>query len=79
MSLNSVTRDSWRQTHHVDDFFWTHEIQSYEDARRVYPCWTGRRTKKGIPYYIYKVAHLDKKVCHVTRWNPRRYIYLPAN
>ena len=29
---------------------------------QVYPCWTGRRTKQGIPFYVYRINDLDKKV-----------------
>lgn len=55
--------EEWRRDYSVDAFFDHHPIESYNQARKVYPCWTGRRTKRGLPFYIYKVHDLDKKVC----------------
>jgi len=53
--------EQWRAEAQVDHFFENHDIAEYEEARKVYPCWTGRRTKKGVPFYIYRVNELDKK------------------
>jgi len=51
----------WKKQCHVEEFFRTHNIDTYDEARRVYPCWTGRRTKTGVPVFIYRVCDLDKK------------------
>lgn len=60
--LEVVPVNRWRRECHVDNFFRDHPIDSYDEARKVYPCWTGRRTKSGVPVFIYRVCDLDKKV-----------------
>lgn len=33
-----------------------------EDAKKFYPGWTGRRDKRGLPLYVYRIASLDSKM-----------------
>lgn len=39
---------------------------------RVYPQWTGRRDKMGLPVYVFKVAHLTKEVVNAYTAAPER-------
>ncbi|KAL0565156.1 hypothetical protein V5O48_016874 [Marasmius crinis-equi] len=46
----------WRRKHDVDNLFATFPTDEFEDARRFYPRWTGRRDKDGHPVYVYRLA-----------------------
>lgn len=37
------------------------DVDEYDQSRRLYPQWTGRRDKRGIPLYMFEVSHLDNK------------------
>lgn len=39
----------------------TIDVAAYESSRRLYPQWTGRRDRRGIPIYLFEIAHLDIK------------------
>ncbi|KAJ9666542.1 hypothetical protein H2201_003465 [Coniosporium apollinis] len=43
------------------DIFALENVGEYEETRKLYPQWTGRRDKRGIPVYVYEVAHLNPK------------------
>ncbi|KAL8689622.1 MAG: hypothetical protein Q9218_004748 [Villophora microphyllina] len=51
----------WRKDNHLDALYEKIDIQDYQEARSVYPQWTGRRDKRGIPVYLYEVGKLDSK------------------
>ncbi|KAF1811190.1 CRAL/TRIO domain-containing protein [Eremomyces bilateralis CBS 781.70] len=53
--------EDWRKANHLKDLYDTIDTQEYEQTRRLYPQWTGRRDKRGIPVYLFEVAHLDSK------------------
>ncbi|KAK4497464.1 hypothetical protein PRZ48_011915 [Zasmidium cellare] len=53
--------EDWRQENDLDNLYETIDIDEYEQTRRLYPQWTGRRDKRGIPFYVFEVAHLDPK------------------
>ncbi|KAL8696629.1 MAG: hypothetical protein Q9224_002696 [Gallowayella concinna] len=53
--------EKWRQDNNLDALYEKIDIQDYQEARSVYPQWTGRRDKRGIPVYLYEVAKLDSK------------------
>ena len=37
--------ETWRTKHNVDELFTTFPADEYEDSKRFYPRWTGRRDK----------------------------------
>ncbi|KAH9923583.1 CRAL/TRIO domain-containing protein [Amylocystis lapponica] len=50
--------EAWRKAHNVDALYATFDHVEFEDARRFYPRWTGRRDKNGLPLYVYRLASL---------------------
>lgn len=53
--------EDWRKENHIDALYETIDIEEYDTTRRLYPQWLGRRDKRGIPVYLFEVAHLDNK------------------
>ncbi|KAI8939543.1 hypothetical protein NX059_003312 [Plenodomus lindquistii] len=53
--------EDWRKENKLSDIFNNIEITEYEQTRRLYPQWLGRRDKRGIPLYLFEVAHLNSK------------------
>ncbi|KAJ7457659.1 CRAL/TRIO domain-containing protein [Mycena galericulata] len=53
---------AWRRKHDVDTLFTTFDPAEFENARRFYPRWTGRRDKNGMPIYVYRLAALDSGI-----------------
>ncbi|KAK4693210.1 hypothetical protein P7C71_g4147, partial [Lecanoromycetidae sp. Uapishka_2] len=51
----------WRKQNDLDALYEKIDIHDYQEARSVYPQWTGRRDKRGIPVYLYEVGKLDSK------------------
>lgn len=56
----SETED-WRKENRLDNLYDTIDVNEYDETRRLYPQWTGRRDKRGIPVYLFEVAHLNSK------------------
>ncbi|CAI6338884.1 unnamed protein product [Periconia digitata] len=53
--------ENWRKENNIDDLFLTIEVEEFEQTRRLYPQWLGRRDKRGIPVYLFEVAPLNSK------------------
>ncbi|KAL8735013.1 MAG: hypothetical protein Q9166_001138 [cf. Caloplaca sp. 2 TL-2023] len=53
--------EKWRKDNNLDALYEKIDISDYQEARSVYPQWTGRRDKRGIPVYLYEVGKLDSK------------------
>ncbi|TDZ33229.1 SEC14 cytosolic factor [Colletotrichum spinosum] len=53
--------EEWRVASDLDTLYRTIELDAYEQSRRLYPQWTGRRDRRGIPLYLYEIKHLDNK------------------
>ncbi|KAF3912785.1 Patellin-3 [Dactylellina cionopaga] len=53
--------EAWRQDSRIEQLYDTIDIEEYEQARSVYPQWTGRRDRRGIPLYLFQVGHLNDK------------------
>ncbi|TLD30421.1 hypothetical protein PspLS_02402, partial [Pyricularia sp. CBS 133598] len=53
--------EEWRSTTRLDTLYDTIELDSYEQSRIMYPQWTGRRDKRGIPVYLFEIKQLDSK------------------
>ncbi|KAI7151679.1 CRAL/TRIO domain-containing protein, partial [Hortaea werneckii] len=53
--------EDWRKANNLDNLYETIDIDEYEQTRRLYPQWTGRRDKRGIPFYVYEIGQVDAK------------------
>lgn len=53
--------EDWRKENQLDTLYETIDVNEYEQTRRLYPQWTGRRDKRGIPIYVFEVAGIDYK------------------
>ncbi|KAL1874933.1 hypothetical protein VTK73DRAFT_10359 [Phialemonium thermophilum] len=53
--------EEWRKANQLDVLYDTIDLDSYEHSRRLYPQWTGRRDRRGIPLYLFEIRHLDSK------------------
>ncbi|KAI5289082.1 hypothetical protein KEM54_004445 [Ascosphaera aggregata] len=52
---------NWRRDNCIDELYATIDVDSYEESRRMYPQWTGRRDRRGIPVYVFDVRYLNNK------------------
>lgn len=52
----------WRKKYNVDELYRTFPIDEMESSKRYYPNWTGRRDKRGLPIYVYRLADLDSTI-----------------
>lgn len=50
--------EAWRTRHAVNALYASFDPVEFEDARRFYPRWTGRRDKTGRPLYVYRLASI---------------------
>ncbi|CAI7625810.1 unnamed protein product [Penicillium glandicola] len=53
--------EDWRKDNAIEELYENISVDSYEAARRMYPQWTGRRDRRGIPVYVFQIRHLDSK------------------
>ncbi|PQE10161.1 phosphatidylinositol transporter protein [Rutstroemia sp. NJR-2017a WRK4] len=53
--------EAWREANQLDQLYETIDLEQYEETRRLYPQWTGRRDRRGIPVYVFEVKHLNAK------------------
>ncbi|KAH7394147.1 CRAL-TRIO domain-containing protein [Phaeosphaeria sp. MPI-PUGE-AT-0046c] len=53
--------EDWRKENKLDEIFETIEVEEFEQTRRLYPQWLGRRDKRGIPLFVFEVAPLNTK------------------
>ncbi|KAI6985225.1 CRAL/TRIO domain-containing protein [Hortaea werneckii] len=53
--------EDWRKANDLENLYETIDIDEYEQTRRLYPQWTGRRDKRGIPFYVYEIGQVDAK------------------
>lgn len=53
--------EEWRAANNIDTLYQTIELEAYEQSRRLYPQWTGRRDRRGIPLYVFEIRTLDSK------------------
>ncbi|KAH6855914.1 CRAL-TRIO domain-containing protein [Chaetomium sp. MPI-CAGE-AT-0009] len=53
--------EEWRQANQLNVLYDTIDVDAYEQTRRLYPQWTGRRDRRGIPLYLFQIRHLDSK------------------
>ncbi|PNY26317.1 SEC14 cytosolic factor [Tolypocladium capitatum] len=53
--------EDWRAANSIDTLYKTIQLDAYEQSRRLYPQWTGRRDRRGIPLYVFEIRTLDSK------------------
>ncbi|KAL9091327.1 MAG: hypothetical protein Q9165_004961 [Trypethelium subeluteriae] len=53
--------EDWRKNNQLEELYESIDVNEYDQTRRLYPQWTGRRDKRGMPLYVFEVAHLDSK------------------
>lgn len=53
--------EAWRKANEIDQLYETIDLEQYDETRRLYPQWTGRRDRRGIPVYVFEVKHLNAK------------------
>ncbi|KAI5310908.1 hypothetical protein KEM55_002375 [Ascosphaera atra] len=53
--------EDWRKHNKIEKLYADIDIDSYEESRRMYPQWTGRRDYRGIPVYLFVIKHLNSK------------------
>ncbi|KAF7314905.1 CRAL-TRIO domain-containing protein [Mycena indigotica] len=54
--------EAWRTANKLEELYDTLDVSAYEDARRVYHQWTGRRDLLGRPVYVYEISHLKNNM-----------------
>ncbi|KAJ5751439.1 uncharacterized protein N7511_008404 [Penicillium nucicola] len=52
---------TWRRDHKIKEFYDNLDIDHYEESRKMYPQWTGRRDRDGRPLYVFAVKEFTKK------------------
>ncbi|KAK0667831.1 putative SEC14 cytosolic factor [Cercophora samala] len=53
--------EDWRKANQLEVLYDTIDVEAYEETRSLYPQWTGRRDRRGIPIYLFQIRHLDSK------------------
>ncbi|KAK4199175.1 putative SEC14 cytosolic factor [Triangularia verruculosa] len=53
--------EDWRKANQLEALYDTIDVEAYEETRSLYPQWTGRRDRRGIPIYLFQIRHLDSK------------------
>ncbi|KAK2067073.1 hypothetical protein P8C59_000839 [Phyllachora maydis] len=53
--------EDWRATNGLGALYDTLDVAAYEECRGLYPQWTGRADKRGIPIYLFEIRNLDSK------------------
>ncbi|KAK3307171.1 CRAL-TRIO domain-containing protein [Chaetomium strumarium] len=53
--------EEWREANQLEVLYDTIDVDAYEQTRSLYPQWTGRRDRRGIPLYLFQIRHLDSK------------------
>ncbi|GAA5889158.1 hypothetical protein JCM16303_006410, partial [Sporobolomyces ruberrimus] len=67
-----TSAETWRKENHVDELYDSFSLQEFDQAAKLYPQWTGRRDKSGLPVYVFKVSCLGKKETDEYSKNPER-------
>ncbi|KAF3928604.1 hypothetical protein AA313_de0203717 [Arthrobotrys entomopaga] len=53
--------EKWRKNGGIDGIYDDFDVKEFEETRKYYPQWTGRRDKNGVPIQVYEVAALDSR------------------
>ncbi|RHZ62480.1 SEC14 family lipid-binding protein [Aspergillus thermomutatus] len=52
---------TWQRDHAIKTFYSEMDVDCYEDSRRMFAQWTGRRDHQGRPIYVFPLRHLTKE------------------
>ncbi|CEJ82778.1 hypothetical protein VHEMI02826 [[Torrubiella] hemipterigena] len=52
----------WRDANQLIKLYETIDVNSFEDTRKMYTHWTGRRDRKGTPICLFEIGHLTPSV-----------------
>ncbi|KZV98542.1 CRAL/TRIO domain-containing protein [Exidia glandulosa HHB12029] len=52
---------AWRKRNNLEGLYESIDIKEFDETRRLYTHWTGRRDRRGVPVYLFRVADLDSK------------------
>ncbi|KAL5362443.1 CRAL-TRIO domain-containing protein [Aspergillus floccosus] len=52
---------TWHKENDISLFYQDLDIDYYEETRKMYPQWIGRRDNDGYPIYVFALRHLTKK------------------
>ncbi|KAJ5674768.1 CRAL/TRIO domain-containing protein [Penicillium maclennaniae] len=52
---------TWRREHNIRGFYKNLDVEVYDESRKMYPQWIGRRDNEGRPIYVFQVRQLTKK------------------
>ncbi|KAK6528610.1 hypothetical protein TWF281_009848 [Arthrobotrys megalospora] len=55
------TTERWRKNGGIDEIYDDFDVKEFEETRKYYPQWTGRRDKNGVPIQVYEVGALDSR------------------
>ncbi|KAF7358981.1 CRAL-TRIO domain-containing protein [Mycena sanguinolenta] len=57
----------WRDTNRLDELYDGFDVDAFEEARKVYHQWTGRRDRSGHPVYVYEISHIKDNIAAFDR------------
>ncbi|KAJ7235158.1 CRAL-TRIO domain-containing protein [Mycena haematopus] len=57
----------WRETNKLDELYDGFDVDAFEEARKVYHQWTGRRDLSGHPVYVYEISHIKDNLAAFER------------
>ncbi|KAK6345760.1 hypothetical protein TWF718_007667 [Orbilia javanica] len=55
------TTEKWRKDGAINEIYDGFDVKEFEETRKYYPQWTGRRDKNGVPIQVYEVGSLDSR------------------
>ena len=74
------TTVAWRNKIQLDELYRTADIEHFEAISRLMPRWTGRRSRRGVPLFVYSVAKIrpEDLVCTSSKDPSLSSVFLPA-
>ncbi|KAK4701898.1 hypothetical protein P7C70_g4329, partial [Phenoliferia sp. Uapishka_3] len=67
-----TSSEKWRREAHVAETYDDHPVPEFKETEKVYPQWTGRRDKAGLPVYVFKINGLTKDAINKYNAQPER-------
>ncbi|KZV98664.1 hypothetical protein EXIGLDRAFT_563129, partial [Exidia glandulosa HHB12029] len=49
---------AWRKRNKLEGLYEGIDIKEFDETRRLYTHWTGRRDRRGVPVYLFRVADI---------------------
>ena len=74
------TTVAWRKKIQLDELYRTADIKHFEAISRLMPQWTGRRSRKGVPLFVYSVSKIrpEDLLCTSSKDPGLSSVFLPA-